>query len=766
MNSEAQETYEFGDYRLDVVRRTLTRLNGDLVELKPKVFDVLRHLVEHAGELVEKKAVLAAVWPDADVKEGSLNKCISELRQALGDDPDTHEYIATIPGRGYQLARRVVVSSASRRNGSTSPAEPSPSAMQKADPATARSALADVVATDRPDYVRRGLLGVGLVSVGAAVGATAAVGWMRRSSVRNVDLAPTRASLDVRPAERLEGSDGSTRPSRTTVRVSPDGRTLVFAGVRNGRAELFRRRLQDSEATAIPGTQGARSPFFSPDGKWVGFWLPNRFMKAPLDGGPPLEIGPAGAGLDIAPMGVSWGPDDQVFFSMVSMPGIWSMPAAGGTPRQLSQPKADDAQWSDLLPHALPNGRAVLFTTVVVRGMERPRVIACRLDSGERREVLQDASDARYVASGHLLFMRRGTLMAAAFDAELCKVTGPAVPVVDNVMHAVRQPNDLDETWAGQYDVANGTLVYLPGGLHPLKEAELLLTNRLGIAQAVQLPTGPYFGPRLSPDGRHIAYVTGGTLPTDLWVHDFEQRNSRRLTTDGGSWPVWSPDGRMLLYRHRDGPKLIAADSSGPPTSVPNNEGWGAVTCSWKGSVAMTVVSRKWQNPEIWSLAMDATGLATSFMQADYPLRCPALSPDGRWLAYASWETGAADVYITRHPEGGKRIRVSTKGEADPTGGFSPVWTRGGRELVYVTQDAEGITHIFAVDIDTEREIRVGTARELFAGPYMQTLPANGYDVSADGEKFIMAREEPEPPLARMQIVLDWGRELARLVPV
>src|SRR5262249_4317974 len=260
--------------------------------------------------------------------------------------------------------------------------------------------------------------------VAAAIGA-----WMLKPSPPT-DHAVTKLLLDVQPAEGFTGSRVSTRPSRTAIALSPDGRTIVFSGVRGTVTQLFKRRLDEVEATAMAGTEGAVGPFFSPDGQWIGFWADDKLKKAPAGGGPPVVIWDAPAGLGL--FGASWGSDDTIVYSARGE-GIARVSAGGGTPSSVT--KADSSKFeSHILPHVLPGGKAILFTVMTSENWEQSNIVAQSLQTEERRTLLQGGADARYVSSGQILYMKAGTLMSVPFDTRRLELRGSPVAILDNVM--------------------------------------------------------------------------------------------------------------------------------------------------------------------------------------------------------------------------------------------------------------------------------------------------------------------------------------------
>ena len=287
----------------------------------------------------------------------------------------------------------------------------------------------------------------------AAAVAGGAIGWLlpRRSTVATP---LTSLQMNLSPANQLIESEGALRPGRTAMALSPDGRLVVFAALKSETTQLYARSLDRAEGTAIAGTEGGEQPFFSPDGVWIGFRADNRIKKVPAAGGPSSVV------CDLSPgmrgPGGSWGEDGAIYFS--GNDGIFKVPAAGGTPVRVAEPVSSTGERL-LLPHVLPGGKAILFTTVVSDLWDAARIVVQPLDAGTpadapRRDLITGGADARFIPSGHLVYMKSGTLMAVPFDAGSQQVTGAPVALIENVMQAVNAPNFGDETGAGQFAVS------------------------------------------------------------------------------------------------------------------------------------------------------------------------------------------------------------------------------------------------------------------------------------------------------------------------
>jgi serine/threonine-protein kinase len=599
----------------------------------------------------------------------------------------------------------------------------------------------------------------------AAVAAIAAlVVWMAMRS-QPADIPVARVLIGVRPAERLlsglrlDASSGQGRPSRTAIAFSPDGRSLVFSAERESHVQLYVRRLDQLEATAIPGTEGASSPFFSPDGQSLGFHADGALRKVPLNGGPVLEL----CKVDLV-YGVSWGRSDQIVFAQQNG-GLWRVSAAGGTPTAVT--KLDDGEVSHRLPQFLPDGDTVL-STVTKSGFpswDDTLVVAQSLATGERRVLIEGGADARFVPTGHVVFLRRGTLMAVPFDARRLQVSGAPVGLIADVMQAANiQPLQID-TGAGQFAVSeSGSLVYASGGVYAQDRWSLVWIDRTGKPEALRVAPGSYLGPRLSPDGRRVSF-SSSTGDWDLWTYDVPRGIAGRVPMDGDqSAALWTPDGSRLTFssavKGRYTLFSIAPDGSGsavPLTATDLFEGF-AIPNAWTSDGRSLAFA---YNRDIWLLSRDGkterlvTSAGLLSAQADF-------SPDDRWLAYSTFPD--RQVYVRPYPALDRRWRVSTDN------GSAPAWRQDGRELYYAEDASAGgplRIRLVAVPITTTPTFSVGTPRVLFEGPFRIDGPFRGYDVTPDGQRFVMVREVPQQPgrVSQMVLVQNWLEELKRLVP-
>jgi Tol biopolymer transport system component len=606
------------------------------------------------------------------------------------------------------------------------------------------------------------------VAVIAALATGAVTGWLLSRPTSDAGTEVTHLQMNVLPAESLVGSIAAVRPSRTAIAVSPDGRLVVFAGARGAVSQLYLRELDRADATPIPGTEGAAAPFFSPDGGWVGFWADNKIRKVPVGGGPAATIcempGTVPGGVRRT-YGASWGTRGDILFA--STAGIFTVPAAGGAPVVVTTADLANGE-RHFLPQWLPGGEAFLFTFTSWLDWDTATIVVQPVEKGERQVLITGGADSRYVNTGYLVYMKTGTLMAAPFDPDSRTITGAPVALVEGVMQGINAPNGGDETGAGQFAVSDsGTLLYVLGGLGPIYQTTLVWVDRKGVAQPFPgAPAGPYLSPRISPDGQKVvsAVRRGATRQSDLWVYDVVRGTPTRLTStgDNGS-PVWSPDSTRVVF---EGLRIISADGSGKPAPLVTSDAVAQTPSAWSATTGIVFLQRPRSGPSgIWSLPMDGGRPLTPklFLESSFNLTHPDLSPDGRYIAYLSNESGNSELYVQSYPVPGGKTRISTAGAGEP------IWTRDGRELLYRagTSDRQ---QFFSVAIRSMTPFRADPPRLVFdvkCCEYDGTTPVRSWDATADGQRFLLRRrvESTDKPVTTAHIVANWDQELKRLVP-
>jgi serine/threonine-protein kinase len=605
-----------------------------------------------------------------------------------------------------------------------------------------------------------------MLIVGLTAGAIAA--WATRPAP--IPQETTRTILSVAPTGDVSGAGpleqrvGSARPTRTAVAISPDGKTLVFGEIWGGVQQLYTRAMDQLSAIPMPGTSGAYSPFFSPDGQWVGFAADGELKKVPLKGGPAVTLCKAAA-----LFGASWGDDGTIVFATARNGGLWRVSATGGTPEALTT--LQPGEYSHRLPHMLPGSRAVVFTISKGANLwDDTQVVVRSLETGKQTGLVTGGSDGRYVSTGHLIYLRLGTLMAVPFDPVRLAVSGGATGVIDDVMQgANRNLSDMDNTLAGQFTVSDtGALVYLTGGAVAAADRSLTWVDRDGTSQALSAPPRSYFVPRLSPDGQRVAVSTRDNR--QVWSFDIVRSALSPVTVDGQSnYGIFSPDGKRVVFRSgvaggEDNLYWRAADGSGTVERLTTNAR-SQTPASWlsDGSTLAFVEegdSTGFFQFDIWVLSMNDRKTRALIQTAANEMT-PEFSPDGRWLAYVSNESGRHEVYVQPYPGPGERHLIST------SGGEQPAWSGDGRELFYVQgggfDSGAGATTLMSVSVATTPTFNAGTPRAVFESVALRTAWGRSYDVAADGRRFLITpTREATSNLAPAQMIFvqHWFEEL------
>ena len=560
----------------------------------------------------------------------------------------------------------------------------------------------------------------------------AALQTVRLSRVGNVTARPVRFSFP--PPQGVDIG----RLGAGVASVSPDGSRIVFAYARGSVEQLYMRRLDEDEAKPIAGTEHGSSPFFSFDGRWIGFVDGSKLKKVSVDGGAAVAVGDFELFMGTG----AWAPDDTIIFTPSYNAGLWRVSASGGKPEKLTDPNTSDGELGHFWPQILPDGKTVVFTSFRTPA-ERSRIEMYSLDTGQRRVLVDGGFFGRYVSSGHLLFARSTTVFAAPFNPQRPESIGQPVPVISGI--GVSLPNGL-----AQFSVSRtGTLTYvLQAALNAPRQ--LAWIDRTGRTVSITDARRGFDTPRLSPDGRRVALTIQDEADADVWLYDLTRDNFGRVTTASATQrsPVWSPDGRRVFYafeepvyhvysRAVDGieePKRVVDGSFDViPTSV-----------SPDGRFLLYQRSAPTTNSGLWLMPLSGDPKPAPLVDTPFNEREGAVSPDGRRLAYRSNETGREEIYVQAFPGGGDRLQISTNGGRDPR------WSRDGQELYFREADK-----MMAV---TLRSDTVGRPSMLFE------KRMTGYDVAADG-RFLGVLPDEHAPLAAVNVVLNWLDELKRLVP-
>ena len=689
------------------------------------------------------------------------------LSRVLQREPDLAALSETTPPAVRRLLARCLEKDPNKRLSQIAVAA------YQIDEALAASASGAVAAPLTPHLARTvRWIGAALVA-GALVGAAGL--WLIVPHPTVAVTPVTRLHVSVSPADEIGGFGG--RPTRTAFVLSPDGRTLVFSAVVKNQRALYARPLDQPAATAIPGTENAVNPFMSPDGQWIGYWASGQIRKVPLKGGGPsvqIVATPQTAG-------ATWTDDDRIIFAR-GAGGLLEIPSAGGSTRELTVLSSERAEVGHRLPHVLPGGDAVLFTVTKNRfpRWDEAEVWVHSRGSGQSKRLIESGADARFVSSGHLLYVREGALLVVPFDSKRLEVTGGPVGVVPDVMQAAYVAGQPNDSGAMQASVSrSGTLVYVTGGVQPPTEYDVLSVDRTGQAEPLPIPPQDFRLLRLSPDGGRLALSTVGR-ERGTWLYAFDRGTLSRLAGAGRSTtPVWTPDGERITYSaSSNGPNnvhWIRADGSDKPelliTSARNIEtaGWTPNGRDLLYYEIPDVAAAGAGGTTLWAQDVASKGARRQLAESLGNAAGADVSPDGRWVAYHSAESGVMQVYVDAYPGPGPRIQISTDG------GGSPIWRADGRELFYARSNtpppragaglgaAAADVEIMAVEVTPKPPtLSFGKPQRLFTGRYSMNGPARGYDVSRDGRRFLLLRPRERAPevISAMHVVQNWIAEL------
>ena len=571
------------------------------------------------------------------------------------------------------------------------------------------------------------------------------------------------AQLPPRPPERFvlathtEG-DLRTGGDHPELVISTDGTRIVYVGrgPERGR-QLYLRQIGQLDAVAMPGTEGATTPVFSPDGEWIGFLQGESILRrVSVLGSRAQTVLEA----DSPVRGLSWGPDDMIVFGTSN--GLKRVSAWGGETQHLTEVSHERDEHAHLWPEVLPNLSGVLYT-IWSGSVEDSWLAVLSLDTGEIRRLLRGGSQPRYSPTGHIVYGVGGSLWAVGFDWETQTLTSRApVPVLDHV-------NTNARSGAASFGLSHdGSLVYVSGpATEDSPPARLVWLDHRGQQEPLRLPARGYAWPRFSPDGRRLAVTIAEPGNTDVWVVDLARETQTRLTFDEADdlHPAWTPDGGQLVFasQRAESTQLFTTAADGTGTVQPLIDGSDAlVPTSFSFSPdgqQLVVETRSNRGRGLARLEMDGSEALEPLLDTEFAEGNPEVSPDGRWIAYESDESGRFEVYVRPFPavNDGKWI-VST------TGGTRPLWAPDGRQLFFVAPG--GL--LMMVPIATNTAVRPGRPEAFIDLSLDESRLGRHYDVAPDG-RFIVVRQAGvtnDPSRAhRVVIVQHWLPELHRLAP-
>ena len=553
---------------------------------------------------------------------------------------------------------------------------------------------------------------------------------------------------------------GTTIPvaqSRTRIAISPDGRRLAIVAFSEGRQQIWIRSLDSVTAEPLPETEGGISPFWSPDGRFVGFFSPGdgTLKRVALAGGPARTI--CAAQVDSVP---TWGRDGTILFTKF-LDGIFRVPAEGGAPSRVTQVDKGRRELNHYWPEFLPDGRHFLYmaTTLEESGLRAtPSVYVASFDSAEATLLTRVHSRMAYVAPGYLLFVENGALMAQRFDTTTRQLVGEPIQIADGIAYVRVVGN-------GSFTAStNGVLAYQSAG----SESQVVWADRRGNITETGWPRQDYGSLRFSPNGERVAVdvVDPRTGAADVWLFDTARGAPVRFTADpwDESGPVWSPDGsRILMRMDRGGPTSLKIGSAAPNLYA-KVIGTGAEELiaadrgplggeDWSRDGRWVAYTRNSQQTglDLWLMPLASGAKAQPFSTERFDEGGAAFSPDARWLAFVSTEAGLPEVYVAPVEQPGDRTRVSNGG------GTTPRWRRDGTELFYASPDGRALVR---VPMQLGPTVKAGVPARLFAIPASTAARFARrnivYDVTPDGERFLINLPVEEPSSSQITVVLNW----------
>jgi eukaryotic-like serine/threonine-protein kinase len=558
-------------------------------------------------------------------------------------------------------------------------------------------------------------------------------------------LKPSEPGYRIRFDYNLPESQQFSALPLQALAVSPDGKQFVYSTY-NG---LYIRPVDQLTAKLIAGTEGRTSnPFFSPDGKWIGYFSSGKLKKIAVNGGAPVEL----CNTPQLP-GACWNEDDTIVFADGQSGGIMRISANGGTPESIGKLKSGNL----IHPQILPDGQWILYTPDPKNA--QPKIMAYSLKSGETRELFP-GFDAHYVSTGHIIYRlpQNSSLYTIPFNPSSLEVKGVSVPVLESVM---------------QYAISDsGTLVYMPRTSGGAAAGRILVwVNRDGKEERLSATPNDYLTFRISPDGKRVALTVLASPKANIWIWDVNREDLTRLTLDEGTTntdPLWTLDGKRIVFHLQRGEDTFwgdiywkAADGTGKAEKLASTQDRGLYPWSWSKDGRNLVLVEFTGQPQQWDigmLSMEGDHTRKPLLQERYFEKDPRISNDGRWMAYASNESGEFEVYVRPFPDVNKnKWKVSTGG------GNSPLWSPDGRELFYRNGD-----DAMAVRVETEPAFKAGKPAVLFRGAFPRFAGKDftdftWWDISPDGKRFLILRDAEVP--RKIDIVVNWLEELKQKMP-
>jgi eukaryotic-like serine/threonine-protein kinase len=723
--------------------------------------------------------LMRAVWPDSFVEEANLSYNISLIRKALGEGKNGERYIKTVPKRGYRFVGEVrgreenalptteeppasqdFINDAEQLAGDdleTGPENNLPSAEGVVSPAAQLPEPSDQPSASlaaASERIRKRERFAWIVSaIFALVALISIINYFRQAPV---EVRSIRALIPPPENARFQLARGINHGA---IAVSPDGRHLAFvASTPNGKDFIWIRPLNVLTAQPLADTEGALSLFWSPDSQWLGFFAGRTLKKIKASGGPSIKL------CEVAVQGSTgtWSPDDVIVFSTptfsrLSTPTfsrLYQVPASGGVPSEVNKLDETHHEGNHLFPYFLPDGRHFLYLVMSGGKAEKQLegIYVASLDNQERKLLLPDKSNVAY-ASGYLLFGRDRALMAQPFDTERLELKGDAFTVASQVQFHTNPRRFV-------FSVSqNGVLVYQASPR--VDGSQLVWFDRSGRQVGVLGDPAHYRDPDLSPDGKKVAVDIRDSVTNrqDIWLYDVTRGLRTRFTSDSvpGAVPLWSPDGERLVYcsarRRPFDLHQRAANGAGTEEVLVESDLIKYPT-SWSQDGRLLLYYAYGDSKttyDMWVLPMFGERKPFLFLQTEAQEFWGEFSPDGRWIAYVSDESGQFEIYIRPFPGPGGKQQVSS------AGGTTLRWRGDGKELFYLAADNK----LMVVEVKISgSSLEIGALRPLF-----ETNPAwqgRDFDVTADGQRFLVNNLVEERGSLPLTLVVNWTADLKR----
>jgi len=650
------------------------------------------------------------------------------LASVVRGEPDWNQLPASTPVSVKRLIQRCLEKDAKRRLRDIGDAR-----FELEQPTTNETQAVVVVSQKTPRRWTSSIVVAALVGLAALAGAFV-MKWSAPGTTRQNVI---RTELEL-PSDQLPSGD-----ARARVVFSPDGTKLIYVA----KQRLYLRPLNTLESVPITGTEGGNNPFFSPDGKWVGFWSNGQLKKVPVTGGDPIPLCTTEA------IGASWGPDDTILIGAI-YGGIRRVSANGGTPETLVQAKP---LLSYHYPQFLPDGKSFLYDRGVPGSFSKNQLVMRSIDKDDETIVLEGTYNFTYLKPGIIVYTvgsntRSVELQAIAFDPDARKVIGSPVSVAKNV--AVTTAGS-----GAQFALSeDGTLAYLPGNPEG-SQSRLARVQQTGQVEVLASEPKLYSDPRVSSDGRFVvAHLQGDD--NDIWVASVERGTLTRISFSSGEdeTPVWSPDGRMVAWSGSRSDLVRGifrrlADGGGSEELVYSLNLHTHVR-DWTpdGKALIFEMTDPKTNNDIWRLDLEGTPKAVPVVQTPFNEHNSRISHDGHWIAYSSNESGRDEIYVQAYPEGGSRLTVTTNG------GDQPVWSHDSRTIFFRSNNS-----LNAINFVAGPQPSVSNVRTLFADRFDNPQAGNhtGYDVFPDGRLLMLqSLTNQAGERTRIIMVFNWLEEV------